>query len=393
MFIDSPYEEIKDIIKEKKIPFAFCDIRAFNYNLKKIGEDLRKFKKKLRLCTKSVRVPELIKKIEEKDFVNGIFAFNSAEALFLAEKYQFKDILVGYPFMSPIDAQEACEAAEIEGVKITVIADSVKHLNLLNKIAKKTDVNLNILIEIDVADSFLGKNVGVYRSPLNQPDEVVALAREIEKKENLIYRGIMGYEAQNASLGDHKLLYRFVKKRSREHVNQLRQDIVEALISEGFEPEVVDGGGSGCYEETAQEESTTEIGIGSLLFKSHLFDPIESLNKYIPSMFFALQIVRKPQKNIATAFSGGYVSSGVYAPPIPIKPEGLETFSDEGFGEVQTPFKFNPKNISLDLGDPIFCRFGKAGEPLERFNKINIYKDGEFLDEYKTYRGFGRQFS
>ncbi|MFO8020579.1 MAG: alanine racemase [Promethearchaeia archaeon] len=393
MFIQSRYEDVRGITKEKKIPFAFCDMKAFNHNLEKVGKDLRKINKKMRVCTKSVRVPEFIKQVEERDFVTGVFAFNSAEALFLAEKYHFEDILVGYPFMSSVDAEEACKAAGVEGVNITVIADSVEHLKVLQPIAEKMNVNLDILIEIDVADTFLGKNVGVYRSPLNQPQEVINLAQEIEKKKNLKYRGIMGYEAQNASLGDHKLLYRYLKKRSRKHVNQLRQKIIDGLVSAGFKPEVVNGGGSGCYQETARENSTTEIGIGSLLFKSHLFDTIDSLDEFSPAMFFALQIVRKPRSDIVTAFSGGYVSSGVNAPPVPIKPEGLKTFEEEGFGEVQTPFKFDPKTVKLEHGDPVFCRFAKAGEPLTRFNIVHIYKEGEFIDEYKTYRGFGKRFS
>ena len=60
---------------------------------------------------------------------------------------------------------------------------------------------------------------------------------------------------------------------------------------------------------------------------------------------------------------------------------------------MQTPFTFNPNQLDLDLGDPIFCRFGKAGEPLEHFNQVYIYKNGEIIDTYKTYRGYGKRFS
>ena len=85
-----------------------------------------------------------------------------------------------------------------------------------------------------------------------------------------------------------------------------------------------------------------------------------------------------------TAFSGGYVSSGaVRSFPIAIKPEGFYTSKDEEFGEVQTPFKFNTKKIQLKLGDPIFCRFGKAGEPYYYYfnstdpdnNPVSFYVD------------------
>lgn len=394
MILASTYEELKNLVKNKKFPLVICDLDAFNQNLERIGKYLRKTKKKLRLCTKSVRVPELVSKVEKEDFVNGIFTYNSAEALFYAENYKIKDILLGYPTMSKVDVEELCQAAKIDGIRITVMVDDDRHINLLDELANKYNVEFDTLIEIDVADKLLGRNVGVYRSPIRKPEFAVNLARNISKKNNLHFRGIMGYEAQNASIGDDKMLLRFAKKRSRIHVNLWRQTVVDALKHAGFQPEVVNGGGSGCYQETATEPSITEIGIGSLLFKSHIFDTINSLNEYVPSLFFVLQIVRKPQDNIATAFSGGYVSSGsVRAMPIPVIPNNLKISKDEGFGEVQTPFIFDPKRIELNLGDPIFCRFGKAGEPLEHFNEIQVYSKGEIIDKYKTYRGYGNRFS
>ncbi len=394
MILSSSYETLKNLVKNKKFPLAICDLDAFNQNLDRVGKFLRTTKKSLRLCTKSVRVPELVSKVEKEDFVNGIFTYNSAEALFYAENYGIKDILMGYPTMSKVDVEELCQAAKIDGIRISVMVDDTKQIDLLEDIAAENNVELDILIEIDVADKLLGRNVGVLRSPIRAPEVVVNLARFISKKSQLHFRGIMGYEAQNASIGDDKMLFRYAKKRSRKKVNIWRQNTVDALNTAGFQPEVVNGGGSGCYQETATELSITEIGIGSLLFKSHIFDAINSMNEFLPSLFFVLQIVRKPRINIATAFSGGYVSSGsVRALPISVFPQNLKISKDEGFGEVQTPFIFDPTRIELNLGDPIFCRFGKAGEPLEHFNDILIYSKGDLVDKFKTYRGYGKRFS
>ncbi|NVM03173.1 MAG: alanine racemase [Candidatus Helarchaeota archaeon] len=393
MFLNSNYEDLKELVKNRKIPLVICDLNAFKQNLERVGKYLRKMKKKMRVCTKSLRVPELIKQVEEQDFVNGIFTYNSAEVLFYAENYEIKDILLGYPTYSKVDIEELCNAASIPGKDITVMVDDVKHITLLDELAEKNEVHFKILIEVDVSDNFLGRTVGVLRSPLRDAVEVIKVAKKVEEAKNLEFRGIMGYEAQNASLGDDKMLFRMVKKRSRKHVNIWRQNIVDALKKAGFQLEVVDGGGSGCFQETAAEESITEIGIGSLLFKPHIFDSIRSLSEFIPSLYFVIQIVRKPRKNVVTAFSGGYVSSGsVRALPKPVMPKNLTTSKDEEFGEVQTPLTFNRKKMDLNLGDPIFCRFGKAGEPLEHFNEVHIFSNGEIIDKYKTYRGLGKKF-
>lgn len=385
---------MKSLVKNKKIPLVVCDFDTFKHNLEKAGCLLKEKKKFMRLCTKSVRVPELVNYVEQQEFVNGIFAFNSAEVLFYANEYRIKDILLGYPIYSKVDAEELCQAAKVEGVSITVMVDNVNHIKLLESHAKANNVHLNILIEIDISYRFLSQTVGVLRSPLKQEVDILQLAEAIEKADNLSLRGIMGYEAQNASLGDDKFLYRWVKSKSRKYVNAMREDIVTALIEAGHTIDVVNGGGSGCFQENLEESSITEIGIGSLLFKPHIFDTITSLSKFDPSLFFALQIVRMPRENIVTAFSGGYVSSGAGRdPPKPITPDGLSTLKFEEFGEVQTPFKYNPKLLSLNLGDPIFCRFAKAGEPLEHFNQVYIYSEGEIIDTYKTYRGYGKRFS
>ncbi len=394
MIYDSSYEQLKELVKDKKFPLVLCDLDAFTHNLNLVGTSLRKFNRKLRLCTKSVRVPDLVMKVAKEDFVSGLFTYNSAETLFYAEKYGIKDILCGYPVSSKVDANELSQAAKIEGTKISVMADCIYHLDLLNEAAKNNGVEFNIVLEIDVADSFLGTNVGVLRSPLREPEQVVQMAREVEKRDHLKFGGIMGYEAQNASIGDDKYLYRYLKKRSRPRVDERRANIVKALQDNGFNPDIVNGGGSGCFQETAVDPTITEIGIGSLLFKSHIFDPIESLKDFIPSLFFVIQIVRKPRKDYVTAFSGGYVSSGVKAQPMVFLPRGITPTKREGFGEVQSPFKYDPKKLTLNLGDPIFCRFGKAGEPLERFNEVHVYSDEKLIgDSYLTYRGFGKRFS
>ena len=388
------YKELKSLVKDKKIPLVICDYETFKQNLEKAGRFLKEKKKSMRLCTKSVRVPELVKFVEQQEFVNGIFAFNSAEVLFYANEYQIKDILLGYPIYSEVDSEELCQAAKVEGVNITVMVDNINHIKLLETHAKANNVQFNLLIEIDLSYRFLGQTAGVLRSPLRQKDEILQLAEAIENADNLSLRGIMGYEAQNASLGDDKFLYRWLKSKSREYVNVMRQEIVTALVEAGYSIDVVNGGGSGCFQENLEEPSITEIGIGSLLFKPHIFDSIASLSEFDPSLFFALQIVRKPRNNVVTAFSGGYVSSGAgRVPPKAIIPDGLKTLKFEEFGEVQTPFKYNPKSLSLNLGDPIFCRFAKAGEPLEHFNEVYIYSNGEIINTYKTYRGYGKRFS
>ena len=203
---------------------------------------------------------------------------------------------------SEIDAEELCKAAKVDNVSISVMVDNIDHIKLLEKYAIAKNVNFKILIEIDVSYKFLGQTIGVLRSPLKEKEEVINLVEAIEKAKNLQFRGIMGYEAQNASVGDNKFLYRWMKRKSRNYVNTKHQTIIDSLIEAGYSVEVANGGGSGCFQENSEEKVITEIGIGSLLFKSHIFDSIKSLNYFKPSLFFCVTNYKKAARQYCYRF-------------------------------------------------------------------------------------------
>nr|MDO8083176.1 alanine racemase [Candidatus Sigynarchaeum springense] len=386
-------QELKTLLSGIRLPCALLDVDNYKANLATIGEAMKASGKKMRLCTKSIRVPELAASVAREDFVSGLFVSRAAEALYYAAEQGVKDILLGYPLIAPEDARDLCKAKKEYGAAISVVVDCTAQVEVLETAAAGAGTRLDIIIDIDVADSFIGMKVGTYRSPIHDPKSAVDLAIYIAKNcPHLDFAGIMGYEAQNASIGDSSAFMRWIKARSRKHVNALRAAVVDALTGAGFPVRIVNGGGSGCYPDTAAEPSVTELGIGSLLFKSHLFDSFRVLEKYKPALFFALQVVRKPCDCVSTAFSGGYVSSGVRAQPIVHAPAGISPLGREGFGEVQTPLKHDPEMLQLNPGDVVLCRFGKAGEPLEHFNEVLAISDGSIKTSYKTYRGLGLQF-
>ncbi len=386
-------DELKSLLSGNRLPCALLDVDNYNHNLAIIREAMKASGKKMRLCTKSIRVPELAASVSSEEFASGLFVSRAAEALYYAAELGVMDILVGYPPIAPEDASDLCKAKKEYGAAISVMVDCRAQLDVLEAAASGSGIHLDVIVDIDVADSFLGNKVGTYRSPIHDPKTAVDLVIQIARNcPHLEFAGIMGYEAQNASIGDASAFMRWIKARSRKHVNALRAAVVDALTSAGFPPRIVNGGGSGCYTDTAAEPYVTELGIGSLLFKSHIFDSFRVLERFKPALFFAIQVVRKPCEGIATAFSGGYVSSGARAMPVVHMPAGVAPIPREGFGEVQTPLKFDPKKLQLNPGDVVLCRFGKAGEPLEHFNEVLAISHGKVEAKYKTYRGLGLQF-
>jgi D-serine deaminase-like pyridoxal phosphate-dependent protein len=249
---------------------------------------------------------------------------------------------------------------------------------------------------IDVDMSFRprrGVHLGVRRSPVREPAEVVALASRIADRKELRFEGIMGYEAQIAGVADLDFARRAMKALSRRDVIARRAAVVAALTERGLAPRIVNGGGTGSLDANAREPALTEITVGSGLFASHLFDHYRGLTLR-PAALFALQVVRRPAPRFVTCHGGGWIASGPIGPdraPKPVYPAGLSLLPLEGAGEVQTPLAVAP-GVDLALGDPVFFRHAKAGEIAEHVNTMLLVRGDAIVDRAQTYRGLGRAF-
>ncbi|CUI14656.1 Hypothetical protein, putative [Bodo saltans] len=148
----------------------------------------------------------------------------------------------------------------------------------------------------------------------------------------------------------------------------------EQTLSQAFSPLmshqqlIVNGGGSGSIQLTAQDPFVTEITIGSGALCGHLFDRFVSSQQheplqFLPAIFIAVGVNRVAEQpksrskmhqgvvmatQIVACHGGGYIASGAVgggygvgdrAPIVVHPPFGMKGFaSSEGFGEVQTPF-------------------------------------------------------
>jgi D-serine deaminase-like pyridoxal phosphate-dependent protein len=77
--------------------------------------------------------------------------------------------------------------------------------------------------------------------------------------------------------------------------------------------------------------------------------------------------------------------------PTPWAPPGLELTGLEGAGEVQTPLTGHAAGL-LGIGDLVWFRHAKSGEPFEHTNTVHLLSGGRFVDEVATYRGLGLAF-
>jgi len=391
------YDYYRRVFHGRQMPFAFVDLDALDENRSQVLT--RSGEKLIRTASKSIRSIAILRRILDSDpRFQGLLCFTAPEALYLSEQ-GFTDLVVAYPTWHPQEIAAVARSVN-EGKPVTLMIDSIEHLDHIEAIGREHESRIPVCLDIDMASDFPGVHFGVWRSMVKTPAQAERIAERIASSKHLSLDGLMGYEAQIAGLADSNpgqrmkdALIRFLKKRSVSEVAERRAALVAAVKSKGLQPRFINGGGTGSIDSTCAETDVTEVTVGSAFYAPALFDRYKEF-RYAPAAGFAIEIVRRPRTDLYTCLGGGYVASGiadVSRLPLPWLPDGAALLPAEGAGEVQTPISYKGGE-KLGLGDPIFMRHSKAGELCERFTHLFEVEAGRIVDGVTTYRGDGRCF-
>ncbi|WP_370552446.1 MULTISPECIES: alanine racemase [unclassified Conexibacter] len=383
-------------------PFAVVDLDAFRRN----AADLlrRAGGRPIRLASKSLRCRALLERtLASDDGFRGTLAFTLPEALWLAGN-GLRDLVVAYPTADR--AAVRALAARDDDAGIALMVDDVAQLDWLEGVIAGTPGGteprpLRLCIDVDAGWRPLGGRIriGAKRSPLHTPGQAAALARAIAARPAFRLVGLMAYESQIAGVGDkppgaplRALAVQAMQRASARELARRRAEIVAAVRA--VAPlELVNGGGTGSLELTAAEPAITELAAGSGLYGPTLFDAYTRFSP-LPAALFALPVVRRPGRGVATALGGGYLASGPADRarlPRPLLPAGLRLDRQEGAGEVQTPL-LGAAADGLRVGDRVWMRHAKAGELCERFAALHLIEGDRVVETVPTYRGEGKTF-
>lgn len=402
------YERLCAALARERLPAAFVDLGAFDRNLERQASLVAGHGLPLRLATKSVRVPELLRRALDLGAgrLAGLMTFSARETEWLAGE-GFDDLLLAYPVAHPDDLESLARTAaavSARGGRLSVAMDDAEAIARLAGVARAHGVEVGVVLCLDMAQELADGRVhlGVRRSPLRTPEQVVSLAQTVAGLSGARFDGLLAYEAQVAGLGDaspfdrlQNPLKSLIRAAGARDVAARRRAIVQALEQAGLPPRLVNGGGTGSLDSTTRASGVTEVSAGSGLFKPHLFDYYRAphVRALEPAAFFALTVTRLPGPGYATCHGGGYVASGAAGPdklPVPYLPEGLSLTGMEGAGEVQTPLETHGR--ALSIGDPVIFRHAKAGELCERFDELLVWEGERFEGRVRTYRGLGQSF-
>ncbi len=389
---------IAEALSGETLPAMVVDLDAFDRNVGRHVAVCAAKAKPIRVATKSLRVRALIDRVKEKCGASfgGLMCFSVREACFLARNGH-DDLLVAYPTLAPADLL-ALARLGADGKRVIVTVDSEESARAAARAAEASGAKLCVVVCVDTSLSLFGAHLGVRRSPLARPEDVLRVARLARDTGHLTVVGLLAYEALVAGVADQKAsararsaVLRMLKSRSIDDVRARRLAMSSALRDDGFDITLVNGGGTGSLESTALDPSVTEVSCGSGFLLPHLFDEYASplVRSLEPAEVFAVEVTRRPGPGFVTCAGGGYIASGEAGAdrlPMVVFPAGLSLLALEGAGEVQTPLEGAGADATA-LGSVALLRPAKAGEPMERFAEVLLFSDGKIIRREKTYRG------
>ena len=369
-------------------PLALLDGVALEANLADLAR--RAGGVPVRVATKSIRVRSVIDRALEHEAFRGLMTYSLAESVWLAD-LGHDDILLAYPSVNApalrdLAAEQHCRDA------ITVMVDSLDSLDAIDGVLGVLHPTIRVCLDVDASLRIGPIHLGVRRSPVHTAKQARRIAEAIVRRPGFELVGVMFYDAQIAGLPDTSPAIRLVKKRSAAELAARRSEVVDTVRGVA-DLELVNAGGTGSLEVTGQDPAITELTAGSGLFCPTLFDGYDAFEAR-PAAFFALDVVRRPARGIATCFSGGYIASGPAGDarvPTPVFPQGLSLIGTEGTGEVQTPVTGRAAR-TLRPGDRVLFRHAKAGEMCERFDAAHLVDEAGAVTSHPTYRGEGKNF-
>ena len=390
------WERMTEATREHSAPVIAVNTEALSYNahdmLRRAGG------LPIRVASKSVRVREVLDAVLTLPGYSGVLAYSLAEANWLSETID--DIVVAYP-TADRSAIAALAADPRAAERVTLMVDSPEQLDLIDAVVPPTNrPSIRLCLDFDASwrSRALG-HIGVFRSPIYTAEGLRGFVQHILGRPGFTIAGVMSYEAQIAGVGDDPvgnpvsgLVMRAMQRASRAELVERRGEALQG-VRELVELEFVNGGGTGSIERTVSEGGITEVAAGSGLFGPHLFDNYRSFTP-APAVAFALDVVRRPNDHTATLLGGGWIASGpAGADRLPqlVWPEGLRYAPREAAGEVQTPV-IGAAARDMRVGDRVWLRHTKSGEPMEHGNAVVPVAGGVAGDPLPTYRGEGKCF-
>jgi 3-hydroxy-D-aspartate aldolase len=226
-------------------PALIVERAALDRNITKMAAFFAAGPCRLRPHVKAHKTPEMARRQLAAGSCSGLTCATVGEAEVVAPFCE--DLLIANEFVTSTRCDRVAVLARAR--RVTVAADSEVGVRAMGEAARRADVVVDILVDLDV---------GQHRCGVLPGDAALRLARSIEQTPGLRLRGVMGYEGHVQPIRDRAER----EVRARESMQAL-VSTADLLRGAGLNCEVVSAGGTGTFDISGRFPGITEIQAGS----------------------------------------------------------------------------------------------------------------------------------
>ena len=225
-------------------PALLLYMDAVERNIAKMANIFSDKECKLRPHIKTHKLPMIAHKQIEAGAI-GITCAKLGEAKIFFES-GIKDILIANEIVGDIKIQRLVNLSGYGDLIVCV--DHFENAKDLSEAAGSMGRKINILVEV---------NVGLNRCGVRPGEPALELVQKITKLQNLVFRGVMGYEG-GLFIKDLE-----EKKKKCEECNRLLVETKKLIEKNGFPVEIVSAGGTNTFYLTGLYPGITDVQVGS----------------------------------------------------------------------------------------------------------------------------------
>ncbi len=326
--------EVGDSIDTIDTPALIVDLDVVDRNIEAMFANFKNKSVFIRPHLKTAKSPVFAKKLIEMG-ATGICVAKLSEAEVMAQN-GVSDILITTEIIGKAKLEKLFDLLkEHPGVRLVV--DSKTGTDMLANAAKAFQHKEPIMILIET-------NVGQNRAGLENPKDIVELAKYIQTKDALKFMGIQGYEGHVQLLADENER----KNKSTQAMAHLGK-IVSELKSSGIEVPVVTTGGTGTSPWCAENDFVTEVQPGSFIFMDTAYR--KAGQKYEQALHLVATVISKPNSERAVIDSGyKSLSTDSGAPEV----SNIASLAYEPGGDEHGILKSaSGGDVALEIGDRV----------------------------------------
>jgi len=279
--------EVGDSIDTVDTPALIIDLDVVDRNIEAMFAHFKDKSVTIRPHLKTAKSPVFAKKLIEMG-ATGICVAKLAEAEVMAQN-GVGDILITTEIYGKAKMEKLFDLLR-DHPAVRLVVDSKAGVDMLASSAKAYQHKEPIMVLIET-------NVGQNRAGIENPKDVVELAKYIQEQNGLSFIGVQGYEGHVQLLRDESER----KSKSKESMDKLGK-IVSELKFAGIEVPVVTTGGTGTSPWCAANDFVTEVQPGSFIFMDTSYR--NAGQKYEQALHLVATVISKPDSKRAVIDSG-----------------------------------------------------------------------------------------